>query len=673
MERSDMKRFRKILLGLVVLGAVETATAMPLGVRMALWNRSARNVQTYSIGEVLGGTWVTGTNGMASAKGCDDATAAGGKSVKFSAADDSVVWIETVFTNACRVSFDWKCSCEALVKGRPYDYMAFSVDGAQRDFICGETGWTSVTNYVTGDGEHLLRWMFQRDDDGSSGEDCAWLANVKAVPSVTLTFAGGGATEGTLPEPIMAYADECIVLPGPGSLAWPKHTFLGWDDGMSLYAAGSEYSVGAAAVAGQPPCLTAVWEANTLSAPVITASATYEGESCTVTISADGGATIFYTIDGTDPMAARSATAPYQWVPATSTTVQYQGAFEVEGSVTIKAIAVRDDYFDSEVAVANVTRLTWTFGEYLNWPEQTFTTGGDASWTRVKGVSADGYALRSGVITHSQTSLLETVVSGPGTVTFSCKVAGEIVKKTVYDGLAFCIDGVQQGELMGNTVWATNTFEIVGEGLHTLNWLYVKDDGDMLDVGEDCAWLEEVSWTPSSVSDVPSVLGDPEAVVTGDAESGYTVKPSATSGAVEVEIPSGVDAAKVTVEVPPTVESVTPHGATIKIVKGGHDITDLLDIPESSGTQFIASATVKEAIVKEPLDTTKGAEIDLKPSAPSITTAPTRPGLTYTFKEGTTIEGMTQKAEKQGDGQPWSPTISVKDGPSGFYSIGVGK
>ena len=59
-------------------------------------------------------------------------------------------------------------------------------------------------------------------------------------------------------------------------------------------------------------------------------------------------------------------------------------------------------------------------------------------------MSADGYALRSGVITHSQTSRLETVVSGPGTMTFYCKVAGEIVKQVVFDGLAFCIEGVQQ-------------------------------------------------------------------------------------------------------------------------------------------------------------------------------------------------------------------------------------
>ena len=180
----------------------------------------------------------------------------------------------------------------------------------------------------------------------------------------------------------------------------------------------------------------------------------------------------------------------------------------------------------------------------------------------------------------------------------------------------------------------------------------------------------DVYWTK-----IPSVLGDPDAVVTGDAESGFTVTPSVASGAVEVTIPSGVDAAKVTVEVAPTVESVKANGAAIKIVKGGHDITELLDIPAAnvSGVVDMTKAAVKDAIVKEAIDKTSGAEIDLKASDPSIKTAPTRRGLTYTFSEGTTLEGMTQKAEKQGDGEPWTPTISVKGGASGFYSIGVGK
>ena len=118
----------------------------------------------------------------------------------------------------------------------------------------------------------------------------------------------------------------------------------------------------------------------------------------------------------------------------------------------IKAITVKDNYFDSVVTTCTVTRPTWTYGEYLNCPARLFTTGGNAEWVREKGVFADGYALRSGTVTHSQTSRIETVVYGAGKVSFGCKVDGEIVKRLVYDGLAFCIDDEQQGDLMGENV-----------------------------------------------------------------------------------------------------------------------------------------------------------------------------------------------------------------------------
>ena len=65
---------------------------------------------------------------------------------------------------------------------------------------------------------------------------------------------------------------------------------------------------------------------------------------------------------------------------------------------------------------------------------------------------------------------------GAGTIEFNCKVDGEIVKKLVYDGLAFCIDGSLQGDLIGGNEWATKAFPVTGDGRHVLSWLYVKDE-----------------------------------------------------------------------------------------------------------------------------------------------------------------------------------------------------
>ena len=172
----------------------------------------------------------------------------------------------------------------------------------------------------------------------------------------------------------------------------------------------------------------------------------------------------------------------------------------------------------------------------------------------------------------------------------------------------------------------------------------------------------------------PSIAGDGAATVTGDAESGYTVVPSTTTGTVEVEIPSGLDPANVTVEVPATA-SVKPNGAAVKVVNGANDITAFLDIPaaDANGVINLGDATVKEEIVEEVLDPEEGAVLVLTPENPSITTAKTRAGLTYTFYEGTTLQNMAQKATKVGDGSAWTPAITVKGGTSGFYSVHVTK
>ena len=173
----------------------------------------------------------------------------------------------------------------------------------------------------------------------------------------------------------------------------------------------------------------------------------------------------------------------------------------------------------------------------------------------------------------------------------------------------------------------------------------------------------------------PSVEGDEEATVTGDAETGFVVRPSEGKTAVEVTIPQGVDAAKVTIEVSPKVASVKPNGAKVKIVSGGSDVTEFLNVPavDGNGVIDLTKATVKEEIVKETLNPEKGAVIELNAANPSLTTSNTRIGLLYTFSEGRTLSGMDKSDSKTGDGQPWSPEIKVKGGNSAFYTIGVGK
>jgi len=198
----------------------------------------------------------------------------------------------------------------------------------------------------------------------------------------------------------------------------------------------------------------------------------------------------------------------------------------------------------------------------------------------------------------------------------------------------------------------------------------VAYEAEWLPVIQQCGWTNAIPYKPNLV-----VEGDPDAIVTGDAESGYTIAPSEGKKSVEVTIPVGVEPEKVTVVLGADVETVKPNGANVKIVKGENDITGYLNVPkaDASGTVDLTKAAVKEEIVKEALDPDKGAEITLNAESPSLTTAETKPGLTYTLHEGATLQGMNPGDSKLGDGKAWTPNITVKGGDSGFYSIGVTK
>ena len=166
--------------------------------------------------------------------------------------------------------------------------------------------------------------------------------------------------------------------------------------------------------------------------------------------------------------------------------------------------------------------------------------------------------------------------------------------------------------------------------------------------------------------------------VTGDAEAGFTVKVNTNEMDFVASFPTSVDAENVTIEVSPEIKTVTPNGAAVKVVRttddAAYDITKFLDIPAAeSGVINLAAATVKDEYMN-PLDVAKGAKVDLRdPSAPSLTTAPTVPGLLYTLREGRTLDALAEDVPTVGNGQPWTPALTVKGGTSGFYTIRVSK
>ena len=323
--------------------------------------------------------------------------------------------------------------------------------------------------------------------------------------------------------------------------------------------------------------------------------------------------------------------------------------------------------------------------------------GGDddfKTWEEVQAEEYDRVVVKSAKIQDGETSELSFTVEDEGVFSFLWKTSTESGRKftsvsalrslsnvavPTWDHAEFLVDGEVVATRDGESQWEKVTVNLSGGSPHTVTWRYVKDDSGS--AGEDCVWVSEINWIPAGVGvAVPSVIGDEGATVTGDAETGFVVKPSEGKTAVEVTIPQGVDAAKVTVEVSVKVVTVKPNGAKVKIVSGGADITEFLNVPAADGNGVVdlTKATVKEEIVKEAMDPAKGAVIDLcsgsqGTASPTITTAPTRVGLFYQLREGVTLGGMKDGDSKVGDGQQWTPEIKVKGGNSAFYSIGVGK
>ena len=561
--------------------------------------------------------------------------------------------LETVVMNGGTVSFAVATSCEPLYRGKiRTDGLSFHVDGNEVLWLDGESGWTNVLWSVTGEGAHRLQWKYGKDIEGASGRDCAFLSEFTFYHEVVVSFSGGDATEGDVPRPIFSYNGAEITLPPLGTLQNPRHAFVGWSDGETVYQPGDRFLLGDVA-----PVFTAQWVAKRLSAPVISVPPFYTTEKTTVTISAEAGAEVRYTLDGSDPTMASAA---------------YAGPFEIAGSMTVRAAAFREDWFDSPVVSATTVRAPWTYGECLNGETLNFTSEGAGEWVRDLSVTHDGIAaLCSGAIGNNATSRLELVVFGGGELTFWWRASTEVYRGKPMDSGVLVVDGEDVAEIYGEADWARKTVVLSGGGLHTIRWEFRKDEeDDPLTVGDDCVWLDEVKWTSFG----PSVVNDSGATVTGDAETGFVVAPSKDIENVEICL-NGIDPSRVTVKVSVGVKTVAAHGAMVKIVSEGADITEFLNVPAADGNGVVdlTKAMVKEEIVKEVLDVEKGAKVELNAADPKLKTAPTRVGLFYQLREGGTLGGMKDGDSKVGDGEAWTPNITVKGGNSAFYSIGVGK
>ena len=132
-----------------------------------------------------------------------------------------------------------------------------------------------------------------------------------------------------------------------------------------------------------------------------------------------------------------------------------------------------------------------------------WTVSGAPAWFPQSAVTHDGAdAMQSGAIGHSQTTALQTTVTGPGVVGFWWKVSSEPSN----DRLLFYIGTSEKSRITGNSAWQWKTF-IVSSGPQILKWTYSKNSSKTN--GLDAAWLDEVRYVPNSPASAPVIAVQP--------------------------------------------------------------------------------------------------------------------------------------------------------------------
>jgi len=145
----------------------------------------------------------------------------------------------------------------------------------------------------------------------------------------------------------------------------------------------------------------------------------------------------------------------------------------------------------TETTTVGIILEDFETGNFSAYP---WTLGGTMPWTVSNlGAHAGTYTAKSGVISHSQSSTMETtrLLSSSGTLSFWYSVSSE----SGYDYLKFYVDGTLQNQWSGTVGWTQATYTLAA-GTRVLKWEYMKDGS--VSTGSDCAWVDDVIFPAST-------------------------------------------------------------------------------------------------------------------------------------------------------------------------------
>jgi len=158
--------------------------------------------------------------------------------------------------------------------------------------------------------------------------------------------------------------------------------------------------------------------------------------------------------------------------------------------------------------------------------EADFELTGDSNWEITSDETYSGsYSIRSGEIDHEQSSTINITIDvyEAGPLEFYYRVDSEYSPSGnyFYDGLKFFVNGELLAELQpdtdGDSDWEYGYYHL-DIGIHTISWSYVKDDNDggsSSDEDEDCAWLDDISFPPSNLTEDYEMIVDPQDMSSG--------------------------------------------------------------------------------------------------------------------------------------------------------------
>ena len=374
--------------------------------------------------------------------------------------------------------------------------------------------------------------------------------------------------------------------------------------------------------------LFAHWGQYVVPSPIITPSdrSVFYDESCQVTISCGfEGAAIYYSEDGTTPKIEDD--------------YLYEAPFEITDTTTIRAVAVFEDVKSAYITATIVRK---TLQESIEASGIVVGTDSPVPWRAVVTESAKigESCARSGNIGNRSSTWMSASVSGAGTLSFWNKVSCEHDEDNAFswDRLMVYTNDVEVVEwrMDGETDWTLREVSFEG-GENTVKWVYYKDKSGV--DGEDCAWVDGVTWTPSGAAAGVSVEVNGAAVEFETAVDGKTRTATVAAGTAAEDI---------------------------KVFVGGVDVT--------AGFKVAVEGTTASVVLKEPYETARSEIAPYQENDDGTTVTlnvEVVPGLYYAADSAATIEAL----KRPGAAEPAKAGDAVvapkQEGAQGFYKVWV--